>query len=167
MKSQDTLRYSTIYKALVRPHLEYGQIVWSPRYIRQSKKIENVQKRATKLIPNLKHLPYKDRLKKLDLPSLKYRRIRGDMINVYKILNDKHSTNRRLLKLNETTYNTRGHDKKLIKGRYKTDIRKFSFALRVTNIWNSLNNNTTNATSINIFKKLLDEDLFYLKYETD
>ena len=161
--------FQHLYKALVRPHLEYGQIVWSPRYIRQSKKIENVQRRATKLIPELKHLPYTERLKKLNLPSLKYRRIRGDMINVYKILNDndQNSTNKRIIQLNETSHSTRGHDKRLKKGRYKTNIRKFSFALRVTNIWNSLNNSTTNASSINSFKKLLDEDILHLKYEID
>lgn len=156
-----------LYKALVRPHLEYGQIVWSPRYIRQSKKIENIQRRATKLVPNIRHLPYKERLRRLDLPSLKYRRIRGDMINVYKILNENNCESNKLLSLNVSNYNTRGHDKKLKKGRYKSNIRKFSFALRVTNIWNSLSNSTTNASSINDFKKLLDEDLIHLKFEFD
>ena len=91
------------------------------------------------------------------------------MINVYKILNDndQNSTNKRIIQLNETSHSTRGHDKRLKKGRYKTNIRKFSFALRVTNIWNSLNNSTTNASSINSFKKLLDEDILHLKYEID
>ena len=114
------------------------------------------------MIPELKHLPYTERLKKLNLPSLKYRRIRGDMINVYKILNDndQNSSNKRIIQLNETSHSTRGC-------RYKTNIRKFSFALRVTNIWNSLNNSTTNASSINSFKKLLDEDILHLKYEID
>ena len=98
-----------LYKAMIHPHLEYGQIIWSPHLIRQSKKIENVQRRATKIVPSLKDLPYDKRLKKLKLPTLKYRRIRGDLINVYKLLSyDDHCP---LLPLHKSRYPTRGHDK--------------------------------------------------------
>ena len=47
-----------------------------------------VQKRATKLVTLLKKLPYKERLLQLNLHTLKYRRLRGDMIQVYKIIHD-------------------------------------------------------------------------------
>ena len=50
--------------------------------------IEKVQKRATKLVISLKKLPYKERLLQLNLHTLKYRRLRGDMIEVYKIIHD-------------------------------------------------------------------------------
>ena len=49
--------------------------------------IENVQRRATKQLPGLKNLTYSERLQKLKLPSLNFRRVRGDMIELYKILN--------------------------------------------------------------------------------
>ena len=75
-----------LFIALVRPHLEYSNAVWSPRYIKDKKLMERVQRRATKLIPDLKELPYETRLKKLQLPSLYYRRARGDMIEVYKYM---------------------------------------------------------------------------------
>ena len=55
-----------LYKAMIRPHLEYGQIIWSPHLIRQSKKIENVQRRATKIVPSLKDLPYGGKQKESD-----------------------------------------------------------------------------------------------------
>ena len=42
--------------------------------------IEKVQKRATKLVISLKKISYTDRLVYLGLPTLKYRRLRGDMI---------------------------------------------------------------------------------------
>jgi hypothetical protein len=48
--------------------------------------IENVQKRATKQIPGMKNLSYEKRLRKFELPTLSYRRLRGDMIEVYKII---------------------------------------------------------------------------------
>ena len=56
---------------MIRPHLEYGQRMWSPRLIRQSKKIENVQRRATNLVPSLKDLPYNKRLKETETTNPK------------------------------------------------------------------------------------------------
>ena len=50
--------------------------------------IEKIQKRATKLVICLKNLPYVERLKQLKLPTLKYRRLRGDMIEVFKIVHN-------------------------------------------------------------------------------
>ena len=73
---------------MVRPHLEYGNIVWFPQLKRQSVAIEKVQRRATKLIPVLKDLDYKERLRQLKLPTLKYRKYRGDLVQVFKIINE-------------------------------------------------------------------------------
>ena len=73
-----------LYTALIRPHLEYGNIVWAPVQQQHIKALEAVQHRATRLIPNLCDLPYEERLKELKLPSLSYRRMRGDMVEVYK-----------------------------------------------------------------------------------
>ena len=153
---------------MIRPHLEYGHSIWFPQLIRQSKKIENVQRRATKLIPFFKNLSYIERLRRLCLPSLKYRRTRGDMIKVFKYLSSEDKMGScQLLPRNESCYHTRGHDKKLKKNRYNCNLRKFSFQLRVTNLWNSLTTKTTNATSINMFKKSLDDELKHLQYEID
>ena len=75
-----------LYKALVRPHVEYANSVWSPYRKSDILAIEKIQKRATKLVISLKKLSYKDRLMQLNLHTLKYRRLRGDMIEVYKII---------------------------------------------------------------------------------
>ena len=80
--------------SMVRPHLEYGNIIWGPHFKQDMKAIERAQKRATRMIPTLKDRRYTERLKALDLPSLEYRRKRGDMIMYYKIMTDKLEINR-------------------------------------------------------------------------
>jgi ribonucleases P/MRP protein subunit RPP40 len=59
--------------------------VWSPYLAGDIKLLEQVQHRATKMIPQLSHLSYEDRLKRLNLTTLEQRRERGDLIEMYKI----------------------------------------------------------------------------------
>ena len=76
-----------ICMAVVRPHLKYGNVIWHPRFQADKTEIEKVQRRATQLIPTLRHEPYEARLRSLKLPSPDYRRRRGDMLQVFRILN--------------------------------------------------------------------------------
>ena len=72
---------------MVRPHLEYANSVWCPYKLGDIKEIEKVQKRATKLIINFK-TSYTDRLQRLNLPILKYRRLRGTEQNRFYLPNE-------------------------------------------------------------------------------
>jgi len=95
-----------------------------------------VPMRATKIMSRLKNKPYHERLKILNLPTLKFRRQRGDMIETYKILNgiyDKTVTPNILIALES---HTRGNSLKIVNHRSHYDLRKYSFCNRVTNIWN-------------------------------
>ena len=72
---------------MIRPHLEYGVCVWSPYLAKYIDMIEKVQERATRLINGFSKLEYSERLKKLNLTTLSFRRFRGDLIEVYKHVN--------------------------------------------------------------------------------
>ena len=78
--------FRQLYKALVRPIIEYGNVIWGPSYIGDQKKIEQVQRRATKLVKQIRNLPYQERMRELKLPSLSFRRKRGDMIAIFKMV---------------------------------------------------------------------------------
>ena len=65
-----------LYTVMVRPHLEYGNVVWHPQFKKDLELLEAVQCRATKMVPGLHDLRYEERLRRIDLPSLLYRRLR-------------------------------------------------------------------------------------------
>ena len=121
----DETSFRYLFQALVRPHLEYAEAVWSPFAKKDIDTIEMVQKRATKLIPSLKNMDYPNRLKKLKMPTLKYRRLRGDMIDVYKIINGiyDYKVVTGFFELSDVEQ-TRGHNKKLRKLSCKINKRK-------------------------------------------
>ena len=145
-----------LFKQLVRPHLEYAVQVWNPYFSKDKQLIENVQRRATRLISCLRDMPYEERLRRLGLTSLELRRIRGDLIQVFKIVNglDGLSFDYFFDFSNVTT--NRGHRLKLRGKRCRLDVRKYFFSQRVINEWNSLPEDVVLAKSVNAFKNGLD-----------
>lgn len=147
-----------LYTALVRPHLEYANQVWCPHLVKDIEAVESVQRRATKLVPELRSLPYEERLKKLGLPTLAYRRSRGDQIETYKIISHKYDQEciEGLFQMRED-YTTRGNTRKIFKTRARLDLRKFSFPNRVVNDWNELPDWVVSADSVASFEGRLDK----------
>ena len=116
-----------LYKALVRPKLEYCVQACCPYLKKDIDKLKKVQARATRLISRCKSLSYEYGLKYTGLTTLSEKRMRGDMIKVFKIIKGF----RPFSKLNDKTWfelsansRTRGHSYKLIKSRNRLDIRK-------------------------------------------
>ena len=143
--------------ALVRPLLEYCVQVWSPHLRKYIKLIEGVQRRATRMVPELKHLTYEERLEKLKLTTLEERRARGDMIETYKIITGKEKVNPgKFFQMIPDREGPRARDKKIFKQRVEKDGRRHYFTQRVTNGWNGLTNNIVNAEKTSEFKTLLD-----------
>ena len=75
-----------LYKSLVRPHLEYCMSVWRPHYQKDIELLERVQRRALGLIEGFKDLRYEERLLRCNLTTLKVRRLRGDLIETFKLI---------------------------------------------------------------------------------
>jgi hypothetical protein len=144
-----------LYKAQVRSTLEYGQSVWSPYLIGDIKKIENVQRYATRQVNGLRGLSYPERLKHLNLPSLRFRRLRGDMIEVFKIIQGYYDSSVSL-NLKSAPRASRGHTMKLFLERSRLDIRRKCFRHRIVETWNSLPESVISAPSVNYFKNRLD-----------
>lgn len=152
----DTEMLIQLYKSIVRPHLEYGSNIWSVIYKKEAILIENVQRRATRLVPELGNLTYGERLKKLGIPSLQYRRLRADMVETYKILNEIDKVEaEKIFDLSEST--TRGHRYKLKKKHCRTNRRQYNFSQRVVNKWNSLPTEVVEAPTVNSFKNRLNK----------
>ena len=149
-----------LYKSLVRPHLEYGSCIWSPHLKRDIDAIEKVQRRATRMLPDIRHLSYTERLRELKLPTLKFRRERSDIIETYNILTKKHLVNldcrchlcpeKQMFQKSLST-NNRGNTMTL---RPQRDVgNRFHFlARRVLNTWNSLPENTVTQPTVQKFK---------------
>ena len=118
--------------------------------------LEKVQKRATRMIEGLKGVSYDQRLKEVGLTTLETRRLRADMIEVFKIIKGYEGLNRELFFDLKGEGITRGHDFNLIKKRFNTDKGKYSFGNRVINDWNRLPASVVQASNTDAFKRRLD-----------
>ena len=149
--------FLNLYKSMVRPHLGYASVIWSSLYKKEKIMLENSQRRATRLIPSLKGLSYPERLRRLGLPTLEYRRGRADVVEVYKILNKIDLVNKEKLFQMAAYRSTRGHPFKLFKRRARINVRANSFSLKVIDNWNMLPASVVTAPSIESFKSRLNK----------
>ena len=160
-KRLDLISLEYLYCSLVRPYLDYAVSVWNPYFVKDIKLLEGVQRRATKLVKELKNLPYELRLKKLELTTLEQRRDRGDLIQMYKIIYGLEDV--RLIKgLNfvDSDHFTRGNSLKLRRELVKNCSPRFNFLTnRVVDNWNALSDEIVRAKNINCFKAKLDKYL--------
>ena len=149
----------SLYKSLVRPHLDYCIQVWRPYLQKDIDIIERVQRRATRMVEGLKGVCYEERLRRLHLTTLETRRTRADLIEVYKIFHGLEGLNvEDFFELSHLS-NTRGHEFKIYKRAFRTNLGKYSFGNRVIADWNSLPLQVVMTDSLLKFKILLDHHL--------
>ena len=148
--------------------MEYGNTVWAPYLKKHIISIENVQRHFTKKITGMKHKSYRERLTTLKLPSLLYRRFRGDLLEVYKIVHgiyDPTTTESLLTRVSESSITRKNNKFKLIKKRTNKNGYKFFFTNRIIDVWNNLPNCIADAKNINSFKNKIDSHFRDIKYD--
>ena len=146
----------TLYNALVRPHLEYAVQFWSLSLRKDIERLEAVQARATRHIPSIRHLGYVRRLERLNLYSLEKRRLRGQLIETFKMLKGVNNVDYR--HLFTFSYNrTRSNGWKLELKRFNTSQCGNFFTYKIAPIWNRLPAEAVNSASVEQFKIELDK----------
>ena len=145
-----------LYKSLVRPVIMVTSFGAHITYVINKQAIEKVQHRATKIIPELRHYSYQERLQKLSLPSLVYRRQRGEMIFLYQLTHQYFNIDITNL-LQYQSFITREHCYKIYKPHAQTFYRAKCVTVRSINNWNNLPASAVESSSINLFKNLADK----------
>ena len=141
---------ANMYKMFVRPHLEYCIQVWNPMYQGDINKMEKIQNRFSKLLRQGSTMSPDERNRTLGITSHETRRLRGDLIYIYKLYNSEE------LFRPSTELRTRGNSKKLAIPSSRIDVRKHSFTVRNVAAWNQLPNDIVCSPNLNTFKSRLD-----------
>ena len=161
-RDKDT--FLKLYKVYVRPHLEYAVASWSPWTVGDREVLEKVQRRALGMVSNMRGRTYEQRLVEAGLTTLVDRRVRGDMIAVYKIMSGRDRVDpRTLFELagEEPRVRTRQADRvhhiRAQAVRPQLDIRRNTFSQRVVNTWNPLPDSLKRVGTVEGFKIGYDE----------
>ena len=128
----DKVTLPILFKTLVRPHLEFGNLIWGPFNRSDQRLVERVQRRATRLVESKPHKPYKERLCLLENHSLYYRRRRGDTIHTYQLFHSGTDTDPSSF-FTLAVGSTRGHSFKMQKHSATTRVRRLASASRIVN----------------------------------
>ena len=164
---RDKTHFVKLFTSRVRCHLEYAIQAYSPWLIKDIEVLEAVQRRAVRGL----HGSYEEKLKQCGLTLLVDRRVRGDLIQTFKIINQIDDLPiDTFFKMVSDTHNhatrntvTLGPEKKqvdnknIVMGKAPNyDMRRYFFSQRVVENWNALPSSVKNATDVNNFKNLYD-----------
>ncbi|RNA07849.1 RNA-directed DNA polymerase from mobile element jockey-like [Brachionus plicatilis] len=141
--------FISLYTAFIRPHLEYATSVWNPHRRADVRIIENIQRRATKLVGRIRDRSYQDRL-----AILESRRSRGDLISHYKIANGLLYVNwlastklMSSIACHGPANAIRGHKKRLFVPISNCPARTNFLNNRVASTWNNLEHSSSHIPS--------------------
>ena len=135
---------------------DYCSPVWSPVYKADITKLEAVQRRFTRRLKQCAGFSYAARLKFLNAETLELRRLKQDLVTIYKMFHGLMDVRVNEFFQVQTANITRGHNYKIIKPVCNNNARQFSFSCRRINCWNSLTQTIVNAHSVAAFKHYLN-----------
>ena len=149
-----------LFKIYVRPKLEYNTQIWSPYLKKNINKIESVQRNFTRLVCNRCNIPnnsYSDRLIKLGLKSLEYRRWEFDLVTLYKIINGEYKVFfNEFFSFSQNGYGLRGNNKKIkCKHDFKNSQWENLFFHRTKIMWNKLPQDVVSCGKVEHFRSKL------------
>src|SRR6185369_14579262 len=138
-----------LFAVYIRPILEYASVVWSPHLIGDIDAIERVQRRFTKRIPSIATLPYSQRLAACNLEILELRRIRFDLVQLFKMVCLGGNAYNNLITL--STLPTRGHPWKIFVERCSSSFKQHAFPYRSFGVRNALDSSCFAPLNLNSF----------------
>ena len=158
---RDRHTFIRLYKTYVRCHLEYCTPAWSPATQGDINLIENVQRRAVRMVSGLQSDSYEDRLKEIGLRTLEARRDRFDMIQAFKIIHrvddvDPGTWFQHVDVNRPNLTRSTACPLNLLNRRTNTSVRENFFSVRIVKKWNSLPECLKNSATVHGFKKLYD-----------
>jgi len=121
--------------------------------------LERVQSRFTGMLPGMKGRSWEERLRELELFSPERRRMRGDLIEVYKMIRGIDRVDSQILFPRVEVAITRGYNFKVSGGRYRGDVRDMLFTQRVVEARNALSAMVVESAALGAFKRLLDRHI--------
>ena len=159
----DPITFRILYKTYVRPILEYASSVWYALKKSHIKRLEDVQRRATKSVPVIRNKSYLERLKLLDIPTLESRRIRGDLIQYFKFINGINRIEWFHPNSISPASNAQGPASSIRNANkiykqfvFSSEPRRNFFSNRIVNNWNSLRDSVKNSENVEKFKNNYD-----------
>ena len=165
MKRTLTFRDSQIFPRIYRTSIvEFSVEAWCPSKVEDIYTLEKMQRRALRMITDQGDANYVSKLKKIGMTSLQDRRKRGDMIQVFKIMNDLSGLDKNNIfnfVRDRHSVDTRNHSANLlVPEKCRLNVRKNFFSCRIVNQWNSLPDVVRNSSNVNTFKNNYDEFMF-------
>ena len=159
---RDKNTFLRLFRTYVRPHLDYCAPAYSPWTLGDKEILEKVQRRAIGMVSNFKGRTYEEKLAEAGMTTLEARRLRGDLLQAYRVLNQVDDVDpSKWFKMSQdrngamSTRHTGGHlnvERKEANG----DIRRNFWSIRVVDPWNSLPEEVKKAKSLDDFKNGID-----------